>query len=92
MNVLVYLVPIALALGGLGLAAFLWALQERPVRRPRRRRLAGDQRRRPAGKQAIRLALFHRIYAQVVAFARLWRKRHFRPQLQAYQAFATPFS
>src|SRR5208337_2638046 len=27
MNVLVYLVPIALALGGLGLAAFLWALK-----------------------------------------------------------------
>jgi cbb3-type cytochrome oxidase maturation protein len=26
MNVLVHLVPIALALGGLGLAAFLWAL------------------------------------------------------------------
>ncbi len=27
MNVLVYLVPAALALGGLGLAAFLWALR-----------------------------------------------------------------
>lgn len=27
MNVLVYLVPIALALGLLGLAAFLWALR-----------------------------------------------------------------
>ncbi len=27
MNVLVYLVPIALALGGFGLAAFLWALK-----------------------------------------------------------------
>jgi cbb3-type cytochrome oxidase maturation protein len=27
MSVLVYLVPIALALGGLGLAAFLWALR-----------------------------------------------------------------
>ena len=27
MNVLVYLVPVALALGGLGLAAFLWALK-----------------------------------------------------------------
>ena len=27
MNVLVYLVPIALALGGLGLAAFLWSLK-----------------------------------------------------------------
>ena len=27
MNVLVYLVPIALALGFLGLAAFLWALK-----------------------------------------------------------------
>ena len=27
MNVLVYLVPIALALGLLGLAAFLWALK-----------------------------------------------------------------
>ena len=27
MNVLVYLVPIALALGGLGLAAFLWAMR-----------------------------------------------------------------
>jgi len=26
MNVLVFLVPMALALGGLGLAAFLWAL------------------------------------------------------------------
>ena len=31
MNVLVYLVPLALALGGLGLAAFLWALAQRPV-------------------------------------------------------------
>ena len=51
MNVLVYLVPVALALGFLGLAAFLWALRTRPVRRPRRRRLAGDQRRRPAGGQ-----------------------------------------
>jgi cbb3-type cytochrome oxidase maturation protein len=27
MNVLVYLVPLALSLGGLGLAAFLWALR-----------------------------------------------------------------
>ena len=27
MNVLVFLVPMALALGGLGLAAFLWALK-----------------------------------------------------------------
>ena len=27
MNVLVYLVPLALVLGGLGLAAFLWALR-----------------------------------------------------------------
>jgi cbb3-type cytochrome oxidase maturation protein len=27
MNVLVYLVPLALCLGGLGLAAFLWALR-----------------------------------------------------------------
>ena len=27
MNVLVYLVPIALMLGGIGLAAFLWALR-----------------------------------------------------------------
>jgi len=27
MNVLVYLVPLALALGALGLAAFLWALK-----------------------------------------------------------------
>ena len=27
MNVLVYLAPLALALGGLGLAAFLWALR-----------------------------------------------------------------
>ncbi len=27
MNVLVYLVPIALALGAIGLAAFLWALK-----------------------------------------------------------------
>jgi len=26
-NVLVYLVPLALALGGLGLVAFLWALR-----------------------------------------------------------------
>jgi cbb3-type cytochrome oxidase maturation protein len=26
-NVLVYLVPLALALGGLGLAAFLWAMR-----------------------------------------------------------------
>jgi cbb3-type cytochrome oxidase maturation protein len=28
MNVLVYLVPLALALGGLGIAAFLWALHD----------------------------------------------------------------
>jgi cbb3-type cytochrome oxidase maturation protein len=27
MNVLVYLVPIALGLGGLGLAGFLWAMK-----------------------------------------------------------------
>ena len=27
MNVLVYLVPLALALGAIGLAAFLWALK-----------------------------------------------------------------
>jgi cbb3-type cytochrome oxidase maturation protein len=27
MNVLVYLMPLALALGGLGLAAFLWSLK-----------------------------------------------------------------
>ena len=27
MNVLVYLLPIALALGGMGLCAFLWALR-----------------------------------------------------------------
>ena len=27
MNVLVYLVPIALGLGGVGLAAFLWSLR-----------------------------------------------------------------
>jgi cbb3-type cytochrome oxidase maturation protein len=27
MNVLVYLLPVALALGGLGLAAFLWAMR-----------------------------------------------------------------
>lgn len=27
MNTLVYLIPIALLLGGLGLAAFLWALK-----------------------------------------------------------------
>jgi cbb3-type cytochrome oxidase maturation protein len=27
MNVLVYLVPLALALGGVGLAAFLWAMR-----------------------------------------------------------------
>ena len=27
MNVLVYLVPLALALGGMGLAAFLWAMR-----------------------------------------------------------------
>ena len=27
MNVLVYLVPLALLLGGLGLAAFLWSLK-----------------------------------------------------------------
>ena len=27
MNVLVYLVPLALALGGLGLAGFLWAMK-----------------------------------------------------------------
>ncbi len=49
MNVLVYLVPLALALGGLGLAAFLWAMKTRPVRRPRRRGVAGDLRRRSAG-------------------------------------------
>ena len=28
MNVLVYLMPLALALGGLGLAAFLWSLKQ----------------------------------------------------------------
>ncbi len=28
MNVLVYLLPIALALGGIGLLAFLWALRD----------------------------------------------------------------
>ena len=27
MNVLIYLVPVALGLGGLGLAAFLWAMR-----------------------------------------------------------------
>lgn len=27
MNVLVYLIPVALLLGGLGLAAFLWSLR-----------------------------------------------------------------
>lgn len=27
MNVLLYLIPVALVLGGLGLAAFLWALK-----------------------------------------------------------------
>ena len=27
MNMLVYLIPVALALGGLGLAAFLWSLR-----------------------------------------------------------------
>ena len=56
MNVLVYLVPLALALGGLGLAAFLWALRNRPVRRSRGRGLAGDQRRRSARRQAIAAA------------------------------------
>ena len=29
MSVLIYLIPIALFLGGLGLAAFLWALKNR---------------------------------------------------------------
>lgn len=29
MNVLVVLIPLALALGGLGLAAFLWSLRKR---------------------------------------------------------------
>jgi cbb3-type cytochrome oxidase maturation protein len=29
MNVLVYLLPLALALGGLGLAAFLWSMKHR---------------------------------------------------------------
>ena len=29
MNVLVYLMPLALALGGFGLAAFLWSLRTR---------------------------------------------------------------
>jgi cbb3-type cytochrome oxidase maturation protein len=28
MNVLVFLIPLALALGGLGLAAFLWSLKQ----------------------------------------------------------------
>ncbi|WP_062554947.1 MULTISPECIES: cbb3-type cytochrome oxidase assembly protein CcoS [Rhizobium] len=27
MNMLIYLIPVALALGGLGLAAFLWSLK-----------------------------------------------------------------
>jgi cbb3-type cytochrome oxidase maturation protein len=29
MNVLVYLMPLALGLGGLGLAAFLWSMKNR---------------------------------------------------------------
>jgi cbb3-type cytochrome oxidase maturation protein len=29
MNVLVYLIPLALLLGGLGLGAFVWSLQSR---------------------------------------------------------------
>ncbi len=29
MNVLVYLIPVSLILGGLGLAAFFWALRSR---------------------------------------------------------------
>ncbi len=46
MNVLVYLVPVALALGGLGLAGVPVGDAQRPVRRSRRRRVARDRRRR----------------------------------------------
>ena len=42
MEVLVFLVPLALVLGLLGLVGISLVAQERPVRRPRRRRLASD--------------------------------------------------
>ena len=32
MEVLVFLVPLAIALGGLGLAAFLWSLRPQPAK------------------------------------------------------------
>ena len=45
MDVLVYLIPISLFLGGLGLAAFFWALKNRQFDDPEgdsRRILTGD--------------------------------------------------
>lgn len=45
MDVLVYLIPISLFLGGLGLAAFFWALRNRQFEDPEgdsRRILTGD--------------------------------------------------
>ena len=36
MDVLAYLIPISLLLGGVGLAAFFWTLKSPPVRRPDR--------------------------------------------------------
>lgn len=35
MNVLVFLIPASLALGGVGLAAFLWSLQHRQYEDPK---------------------------------------------------------
>ena len=48
MNVLVYLVPLALALGGLGLAAFLWALRNGQFDDLDGAGMARDRRRRSA--------------------------------------------
>ena len=45
MDVLVYLIPISLILGGLGLGAFFWALRSRQFEDPEgdsRRILTGD--------------------------------------------------
>ena len=45
MNVLVYLIPISLLLGGLGLAAFFWTLKTRQYEDPEgdaRRILSGE--------------------------------------------------
>ncbi len=45
MTSLFWLIPVALFLGGLALAGFIWALKIRAVRRPRRRGLSGARRR-----------------------------------------------